>query len=124
MNPDGTGQTNLTEDSGSDGYPAWSPDAQKIAFSSDRDDDDEIYVMNADGNGVTKLTDNTGYHDIAPDWQPILEPTPTPTSPPPHRLSGDVDCDGDVDPVDALLDLRHVAQLPYTLPPGCPEIGS
>src|SRR5438105_2728246 len=30
----------------------------KIAFSSDRDGDSEIYTMNADGSGQTKLTDN------------------------------------------------------------------
>ena len=30
----------------------------KIAFTSNRDGNDEIYVMNADGTGVTRLTDN------------------------------------------------------------------
>jgi len=37
--------------------------------------------------------------------------------------SGDIDCDGDVDAVDALLILRHVAKLNVVLPPGCPAIG-
>ena len=31
----------------------------KIAFTSNRDGDDEIYVMNADGTGQTQLTFNT-----------------------------------------------------------------
>ncbi len=40
-----------------------------IAFCSDRDGDPEIYLMNEDGSGVRKLTDNTS-EDLAPDWSP------------------------------------------------------
>ena len=60
MNPDGSGQTNITntpnvEESG----PSWSPDGTQLAFSSNRDDiNGEIYVMNADGTGVVRLTNN------------------------------------------------------------------
>lgn len=39
-------------------------------------------------------------------------------------LKGDVDCDGDVDTVDALKRLQHMAGLPAGQEPGCPEIGS
>lgn len=38
-------------------------------------------------------------------------------------LWGDVDCDGDVDSVDALGILRSVAALPVAQEPGCPMIG-
>ena len=37
----------------------------KIAFKSDRDGNDEIYVMNADGTGQTRLT-NTPANDDGP----------------------------------------------------------
>jgi hypothetical protein len=37
---------------------------------------------------------------------------------------GDVNCDGAVNAVDALQDLRFLAGLPVTQEPGCPEIGS
>ena len=37
MNADGTGQTNLTNNRGSDDSPAWSPDGTRIAFASDAD---------------------------------------------------------------------------------------
>ena len=39
----------------------------RIAFTSNRDGDSEIYVMNADGSGVTRLTNSGGDH---PSWSP------------------------------------------------------
>jgi len=41
----------------------------KIVFRSNRDGDDEIYVMNADGTNVKKLTNNTA-SDRNPVWSP------------------------------------------------------
>ncbi len=41
----------------------------KIAFTSDRDGNTEIYVMNADGTGVTRLTNNA-LADDEPAWSP------------------------------------------------------
>ena len=51
MNTDGSGQTRLDERPGVDQQPTWSPDGQKIAFASQRDGNQEIYSMNADGSG-------------------------------------------------------------------------
>ena len=39
----------------------------RIAFVSDHDGDNEIYVMNADGGGVVQLTDDE-YHNNFPAW--------------------------------------------------------
>ena len=36
-------------------------------FASDRDGDADIYLMNADGSGVTPLTDNAE-GDYTPNW--------------------------------------------------------
>ena len=69
MNADGTGVTQLTDNDGRDGFPAWSPNGKQIAFDSSRDGDLEIFVMNADGTGVTQLTDNDDY-DGFPVWSP------------------------------------------------------
>jgi hypothetical protein len=66
MNVDGTGQRALASDGS---YPSWSPDGSRIAFSSSRDKNDEIYVMNADGTGKTRLTRNRA-EDEAPTWSP------------------------------------------------------
>jgi Tol biopolymer transport system component len=57
----------LTDDEGDDMLPALSPDGTQIAFSSDRDGDLEIYVMDADGSNVRQLTDNT-LIDSKPTW--------------------------------------------------------
>lgn len=42
----------------------------------------------------------------------------------PALTQGDVDCNGSVNAVDALKELRHVVDLSVTQEPGCPQIGS
>lgn len=37
-------------------FPQWSHDGKKIVFTSDRDGDLELYVMNADGSNITRVT--------------------------------------------------------------------
>ena len=48
-------------------YPAWSPDGQKIVFCSNRDGNEEIYMIDADGKNLRRLTNNH-YHDTQPAW--------------------------------------------------------
>ena len=71
MSADGSGQRMLAELSNSDGLfsSSWSPDGRRIAFVSDRDGNDEIYVINADGSGLRNLTRNPGW-DGRPVWSP------------------------------------------------------
>ena len=59
----------LTDSIANDYSPAWSPDGLKIAFVSERDNNREIYVMNADGTAQTRLTSNSAT-DIFPAWSP------------------------------------------------------
>ena len=50
--------------------PSWSPDGSRIAFVSYRDGNrPEIYVMNRDGSGQIRLTDNPAI-DHSPSWSP------------------------------------------------------
>jgi Tol biopolymer transport system component len=77
INPDGSGLNRLTDDPAFDLYPAWSPDGRKIAFSNERydlgnDPDEEnyeVYTMNADGSGRTRLT-NSPAGDFVGNWSP------------------------------------------------------
>lgn len=59
----------LTDDPAEDREPTWSPDGTKIAFTSSRDGNEEVYVMNADGSGQLNLTKNSDI-DNSPRWSP------------------------------------------------------
>jgi TolB protein len=49
--------TNLTRSPKSEErYPCWSPDGKRIAFISDRDGPPNLYIMDADGGNVRRLT--------------------------------------------------------------------
>lgn len=50
-------------------HPAWSPDGKRIAFASNRDGNNEIYLMNADGSHQQRLTRTPG-RDAHPAWSP------------------------------------------------------
>ena len=69
MDADGGNQTSLTNNPGSYFQPAWSPDGDKIAFTSNRDGNPEVYVMDADGANPTSLTNNPG-STTEPAWSP------------------------------------------------------
>ena len=49
--------------------PAWSPDGTQMAFTSNRDGNPELYVMDADGTNVLRLTTHPGI-DTTPTWSP------------------------------------------------------
>ena len=51
------------------GYPSGRRTVGASRFMSKRDGNREIYVMNADGTGVVRLTDN-GAGDWHPAWSP------------------------------------------------------
>jgi Tol biopolymer transport system component len=67
--PDGTGLQRHTNNAVDDYYGVWSPDGSKIAFTTDRDGNDEVYVMNFDDTNPVNMTNNPG-DDRRPDWRP------------------------------------------------------
>lgn len=52
-----------------DEQPRWSPDGRRIAFKSTRGGSYNLYVMDADGGNVIRLTDHAG-NDHDPSWLP------------------------------------------------------
>jgi Tol biopolymer transport system component len=67
MNPDGSGQTRLTDRTADDFCPAWSPDDSRIAFTSNRDGFFQIYLMNADGSNQVRI--KSDFSDTCPSWK-------------------------------------------------------
>lgn len=68
--PDGTGAQNLTGgEAGNNAFPHFSPDCRWIVFRSGRGGNHEIYLMDADGSNVRRLT-----RDNATDTMPSFAP--------------------------------------------------
>jgi TolB protein len=72
---DGTVSSLITHDA-RDTSPAWSPDGQRVAFTRRQHDHWEVYVVDADGRNLRRLTDTPKQPDgtlgdsAAPAWSP------------------------------------------------------
>jgi TolB protein len=71
-NASGGGARKLTSSPAADTAPSWSPTGAEIAFTSDRSGSPQIYVMDAEGLNVRRLT-NVGNWNDAAAWNPSKE---------------------------------------------------
>lgn len=66
---------NVSNSPSFDTNPSFSPDGRELLFNSNRDGNDELYLMNADGSGVRRLTNHPAkeaFHDFSPDGTQIV----------------------------------------------------
>ena len=61
----------LTSNRADDFHPGWSPDGTRIAFTSERDGNRELYIMDDVGEGLNRLTEDAA-EDSQPVWSPAL----------------------------------------------------
>jgi tol-pal system beta propeller repeat protein TolB len=81
MNDNGSNQRSLTSGGSINSSPSWSPDGSQIVFMSNRNPalvespgntlstGADVWVMDADGSNLRRLTENTVY-DASPAWSP------------------------------------------------------
>lgn len=82
MNAKGSGLRQLTHDGAYAGFPAWSPDGSKIAYTSYRGTDyipgclgfsicpTDLYIIDAGGGTPTPLVSNDAASETTPTWSP------------------------------------------------------
>jgi len=70
IDPNGKNLKQLTQDSGKNEDPCWSPDGRYIVFSSNRDGGFHLYIMNANGQNQRRITFLKG-EQTAPSWSPF-----------------------------------------------------
>lgn len=79
MSPDGSRQTRLTDNDFNDNGPAWSHEAKRVAFQTNRNGYTQIFLMRVDGTEQHLLAD-TGVNQLGvqlgtqfPSWAPSGE---------------------------------------------------
>jgi Tol biopolymer transport system component len=71
VKPDGSQLRRITEDSGQDRLPRWSPDSRQIAYMSTRSGRFEIWTIRPDGSDLRQVTDASPRGGVNyPAWSP------------------------------------------------------
>jgi len=70
MDADGSGKVNLSSNPAFEAYPTWSPDGTQILFSSNRTGSFDVYLMDADGTNLRRLTTDAVHDELRPNWSP------------------------------------------------------
>jgi len=63
------GLLQLTHNTWNDEYPVWSPDGRKIAFSANPKGNSDLFIMSADGSGITPIA-SSSLDESEPSWFP------------------------------------------------------
>jgi len=60
----------LTYTNGASGSPDFSPDGKKVIFISEIDNNQEIFIINIDGLGLTRLTNTLEMNELTCEFSP------------------------------------------------------
>lgn len=71
---DGTGIVNISNHAESDVMPAISPPGSRVAFVTDRDGFQDIFVVNTDGTGLRRITSADPAPAVTTEWWPAWSP--------------------------------------------------
>jgi TolB protein len=69
MSRDGSNPQQLTDTLDQEAYPSWSPDAQRIVYTTVTSEQSDIWIMDPDGSNASNLT-NSGTEEDYPEWDP------------------------------------------------------
>ena len=79
MNADGSGQRQITQLGGANFGPSWTPDGQRLIFSSNytepRSGNFDLYLINLDGTGLKRVTTSVtfdGFPMFSPDGRKLV----------------------------------------------------
>jgi TolB protein len=72
MKADGSDQHAVTRNlpGTNDAWPSWGPDGKRLVFARDAPSDSAIFVVDADGTGLRRLTRQKDSLDTQPAWSP------------------------------------------------------
>lgn len=116
MNADGSELTELANDemtNSSSESPSWSPDGKRVVFDSGSGGNTDIYSINPDGNGLTKLTNSHDY--FAPFWSPDGKQIAFFSDPPPDLNVHIMNADGSSQrPLLSATDTGHIESFSWS----------
>ena len=68
---DGSNPVTVTSGPDADDTPSWAPDGRRLVFVRFLDGFSQLFVINDDGSGLTRLSSNPSVFDYSPNWSPV-----------------------------------------------------